>query len=82
MARIATNTTAMSSTAIQAPRVNFVSSTIASTTAVVAKPKALIARERAIEERTRRSTCVRISRVQCRHHAELTEGEAHEDPTM
>ena len=66
MLRIAMNRIAISSSVIQAPRVNFVRSTIASTRDVRPRPNALTARERTMVARARGSTSVRSADVQCR----------------
>ena len=52
--------------AIQAPARNLVTSTITNTTAVIARPKVLMARERYILRRTAGSFSVFRCRVQCR----------------
>ena len=52
--------------AIQAPARNLVTSTTTSTTAVIARPKVLIARERIIRRRSAGSVSVFRCRVQCR----------------
>ena len=52
--------------AIQAPARNLVTSTITKTTAVIARPKVLISRERCIRRRTAGSVSFFSSRVQCR----------------
>ena len=62
---IAKNTT-IARIAIQAPARNLVSSTTTKTTAVIARPKVLIARERYIRRRSAWSFSPRRCRVQCR----------------
>ena len=66
MARMIKKNTTIATIAIQAPARNLVTSTITKTTAVMASPKVLIARERYIRRRTAGFRSVRRWRDQCR----------------